>query len=189
MMVYLSKKEIPMYDKKESNRKYYLKNREKVISRTKEYNESHKKLKDYPDLEGEEWLPLVGYEKYYMVSNLGRIRSLWVAAGHRPGRVIGGCLDKDGYIKMTLTNPDRTQSTYRRARLVALIWIPNTDGKPEVDHINTLRTDDRVCNLRWVSSIENKRNEETKKNRRKTDYGFNRGKHRVYNENGSFSMA
>ena len=51
MMVYLSKKEIPMYDKKESNRKYYLKNREKVISKTNEYNESHKKLKDYPDLD------------------------------------------------------------------------------------------------------------------------------------------
>jgi hypothetical protein len=179
MMVYLLKKEKLMYNKKEADRKYYLKHREKAIAKGKEYYESHKKVKEYPDLEGDEWLPLVGYEGYYMASNLGRIKSLWEAVGHIPGRVIGGCLDKDGYIKMTLTNPDRTQSTYRRARLIANTWIPNPDNKPEIDHINTIRTDDRVENLRWVSSSENKQNEQTKANRSKVDYGFNRGKHLI----------
>ena len=79
-------------------------------------------------------------------------------------RIIGGCLDQDGYIKMTLTNPDRSQSTYRRARLIALTWIPNPENKPEIDHKNTVRTDDRVENLKWVSSKENKANPLTRKN-------------------------
>ena len=181
-MVYLSKKEIPMHDKKKANRKYKQTHKEKIHQYSLLYYQ--RKIRKIPDLDGEEWKPLCGFEEHYLVSNMGRIKSVW----HIQERIIDGCLDKDGYRKITLTKPDKSQATCRRARLVALTWIPNTDDKPEVDHINTLRTDDRVCNLRWVSSVENKRNPETKKNREKTDYGFNRGKHRVYNENGSFSM-
>ena len=167
------------------NKEYYLKNRETIRKRSKEYYEKHKIVKEYPDLEGEVWKPLVGYEGYYLVSNLGRVKSLW----NRRERIICGCLDQDGYIKMTLTNPDRSQTTYRRARLIAETWIPNEMNKPEIDHINTVRTDDRVLNLRWATSIENKRNPSTRTNRLLVDYGFNRGKHRVWNnEHTSFRM-
>ena len=93
-------------------------------------------------------------------------------------RIIGGCLDEDGYIKITLTHPDRSQSTYRRARLIAETWIPNPENKPEIDHMNTVRTDDRVENLRWATSKENKANTISIENRKNVDYGFNRGKHR-----------
>ena len=146
-----------MYDKRKKDREYYQRNRERILQQAKEYRLAHRVVKVYPDLEGEKWLPLVGYEDYYQASNMGRIKSLW----NGRSRIIGGCLDEDGYIKMTLTNPDRSQSTYRRARLVALTWIPNPENKPEIDHINTVRTDDRVENLRWATSSENQRNPET----------------------------
>jgi hypothetical protein len=43
-------------------------------------------------------------------------------------------------------------------RLVALAFIPNPEGKPCVDHINIIRTDNRIENLRWVTYGENARN-------------------------------
>lgn len=164
-----------MLSKKEQDRLYYLKHREERIAYSKKYWEEKAKAYNEPDLEGEEWLPLVGYEEHYQASNKGRIKSTW----HMKERIIGGCFDQDGYIKITLTNQDRSQSTYRRARLIAHTWIPNPENKPEIDHINTVRTDDRVEKLRWATSKENKQNTQTKINRSKVDYGFNRGKHLI----------
>lgn len=69
--------------------------------------------------------------------------------------------------------------------MIALTWIPNPENKPEIDHINTDRTDDRVENLKWVTSKENKQNPQTKINRSKVDYGFNRGRKRLY-KNGPY---
>lgn len=43
-------------------------------------------------------------------------------------------------------------------RLIAETFILNPENKPEVDHINRNRGDNRIENLRWVTSSENKRN-------------------------------
>jgi hypothetical protein len=46
--------------------------------------------------------------------------------------------------------------------LVAEAFIPNPDGLPEVDHINRIRTDNCVENLRWVTRKENMNNSDPK---------------------------
>lgn len=43
-------------------------------------------------------------------------------------------------------------------RLVAENFIPNPDNKPTVDHINRIRDDNRVCNLRWATTAEQRNN-------------------------------
>lgn len=54
------------------------------------------------------------------------------------------------------------EKNHRIHRLVAMTYIPNPEGKEEVDHINGNRRDNRVENLRWVSSAENKANAQFK---------------------------
>jgi len=51
-----------------------------------------------------------------------------------------------GYLS---TNIDKV--TVKPHRLVAEHYIPNPDNLPQVDHINRIRNDNRVENLRWVS--------------------------------------
>ena len=46
---------------------------------------------------------------------------------------------------------------HRVNRLVAQIFIPNPDNKPEVDHRNGCKLDNYVGNLRWATDVENKR--------------------------------
>lgn len=47
-------------------------------------------------------------------------------------------------------------------RLVAQAFVPNVDGKPEVDHRNRIRDDNRAVNLKWVDRVENMNNPLTK---------------------------
>lgn len=47
---------------------------------------------------------------------------------------------------------------YMVHRLVAFTFIPNLNGKPFIDHINRIKTDNRVDNLRWCTCKENNNN-------------------------------
>lgn len=75
-----------------------------------------------------------------------------------------------GRVKMNgeIIIPGTTQSGYYIVcneylhKIVANLFIPNPHNKPEVDHINSVRTDNRVENLRWVTHKENMNNEITK---------------------------
>ena len=108
----------------------------------------------------EEWRDIPGYEGLYQVSNFGRVY------GMRTDVYIKMFLDKDGYLKLNLygknTAGKSVRKTYHVHRLVALAFIPNPDNKPQIDHINGVKTDNRPENLRWATCKENINNPTTK---------------------------
>jgi len=64
-------------------------------------------------------------------------------------------LNSDGY-KYVALYPHRKNFTIHR--LIAKHFIPNPDNKPCVDHINRIRDDNRIENLRWATYSENNKN-------------------------------
>lgn len=111
----------------------------------------------------EEWQPVVGYEGFYEVSNLARVRSLSRYITQRGrygmitrpvrGRVLRQTI-RDGYCTVSLCNGE-TEKIKRVHRLVLEAFVgPCPDGM-EGCHGNDVRTDNRIENLRWDTPSAN----------------------------------
>ena len=110
-------------------------------------------------MEEEIWKPIKDFEGYYEVSNIGRVRSLnYKRTGKE--KILKNIEDYKGYLEVGLTKNGKRKQ-FKVHRLVAEAFIPNPENKPCIDHINTVKSDNRVENLRWVTYKENSNNEKT----------------------------
>lgn len=112
----------------------------------------------------EVWKDIQGYEGLYQVSNLGRVKSLGrfidrLVYGNywQEEKILKPNKTKYGYLIVELRKNKKPKS-FLVHRLVAITFIPNSENKPEVDHINADKTNNSVNNLRWVTAKENVRN-------------------------------
>jgi hypothetical protein len=106
----------------------------------------------------ERWLPVVGYEGLYEVSDLGRVRSLprQTARGILGGRVLKPQPNTGGYL-MVRTSRQSKCPTRLVHRLVLEAFVgPCPDGM-ETLHGPGGKLDNRLVNIRWGTPVENQR--------------------------------
>ena len=131
--------------------------------------------------ENEVWKEIPHYEGRYLVSNYGRVFSLLKK------RYLAIQMSDQGYCWVKLVGKNGKRRLELIHRLVALAFIPNPEGKPQINHKNCIRNDNRVENLEWMTHQENqdykwKTDEQTKiretsrelmKKMNRKKYGYN----------------
>lgn len=133
---------------------------------------------DMESIEGEDWRDIPGYEGYYQVSNWGRVRCLerfvYRGKSHKgvdiyqrvDARILALHNTATGYHSVMLHKEGKTKRVLIH-RIVALVFIPNTLFRPEINHKDGNRKnnlvwvnedgtiDESKTNLEWCNRIEN----------------------------------
>ena len=108
------------------------------------------------------WKDVKGYEGFYQVSNLGRVKSLerdiyfpnGTIIRHMEEKILVPALNNNGYSYVNLCKNGKTKKEYVH-RLVAMAFIENPENKPMVNHKDEVKTNNVVDNLEWCSAQEN----------------------------------
>lgn len=102
---------------------------------------------------------ILGYEGFYQISNLGNVKSLSrtiLKNGIYPfkskDKIIKNRVNKYCYVTLCKNN---TYKNFYVHRLVAQAFINNNENKLIVNHINGIKTNNRVDNLEWCTYLEN----------------------------------
>ena len=94
------------------------------------------------------WKDVQGYEGYYQISNLGRVKSLInnIILKHRP--------NSKGYQRVNFCLGGLKKDFYVH-RLVAFAFLPDVENKPHVNHLDGVKSNNNCHNLEWVTALEN----------------------------------
>ncbi len=92
------------------------------------------------------WKEVKGFEKHYLVSTLGRVKSI------KTDRILKQSLGSDGYLKLNLSG-----KTKRVHRLVGETFLINEKNKDTINHKDKNRLNNNLDNLEWMTQYQNNR--------------------------------
>ena len=104
-------------------------------------------------MEEEIWIKAFGFVNYE-VSNLGNVKSLFNNRHQRRDKILQLQITKNGYVRVCLRENNKSYYEFVH-RLVIKSFCKDTIWKEEVNHINGIKTDNRLANLEWVTKSEN----------------------------------
>ena len=108
------------------------------------------------DLDFEFFLPVHGYENYF-ISNYGNVKD------SKTNKILKPFNHRQGYKRIDL-NKNGKWKKFLIHRLVAIAFLINPDSKPKVDHVDENKANNNVQNLRWATDSENGSNQGKYKN-------------------------
>lgn len=94
------------------------------------------------------WKDIPGFDGKYQASEAGDVRNSFT------GRVLAQRVSRYGYYQVNLSHGDKAY-TAEVHRLVALAFMENLEGLPQVNHRNENKKDNRASNLEWCTSEYN----------------------------------
>lgn len=104
------------------------------------------------DMDGEEWKPIDGYDGAYMVSNLGRFKS--IAGKKRKWKIKHQYIDHGGYLEIYLYK-NNIKRNHKAHREVGVHWVDNPNSLKEINHKKGIKTDNRATELEWSTRVDN----------------------------------
>lgn len=128
------------------------------------------------------WKEISGYEGYYEVSNQGRVRSLDRKVGNRlfEGRILKLDITNKGYYRVMLSK-NSSNKRFNLHQLVAMAFlghIPDGTQRVVVDHINNIKSDNRLENLQLISNRENTSKDKKGYSSKYTGVSWDKGVHK-----------
>ena len=114
--------------------------------------------------EDEVWKDVTGFESRYEVSDLGRVRSLDRYSKHNTsktgfilhkGQMLNPYISNKGYLKVDLSDGFGKRKSVSVHRLVAIAFIDNPMNYDQVNHIDGVKTNNRLGNLEWCNNSMN----------------------------------
>lgn len=102
----------------------------------------------------EEWRPVVGFENAYLISRTGKLMRTLSAGCTRAGRIVNGTIIR-GYMKYTLHAGGSRKVRFAHALVMAAFVGPRPTRGMHINHLNGVKTDNRLENLEYCTALEN----------------------------------
>jgi hypothetical protein len=97
------------------------------------------------------WKDISSYEGLYVISNHGRVKSV------KKNKVLKSLYDTKGYLYIGLSKNGK-ETKFKIHRLVCIHFLENPKNLPQVDHIDRIKDNNLVTNLRWANNSINAHN-------------------------------
>jgi len=121
-------------------------------------NSAEAYIRDYLEAKGipceRAWGKIPGFGRY-SVSSDGLIRRDITSHTGKSGTILKPSAGKSGYLKVSIRNDAGEKKNLEIHRAVAIVFVHNAEGKPQVNHIDCNIMNNSASNLEWVTPLEN----------------------------------